>query len=873
MIGQVLGHYRVLEKLGEGGMGVVYKAQDLHLDRPVALKVLPPEKVADPDRKRRFVQEAKAASALNHSHIVHIYDIDQAEGTDFIAMEYVEGQTLDQRIGHRGMRLNDALKYAVQIADALAKAHTAGIVHRDLKPTNVMVSKDGVVKVLDFGLAKLTEPDLSDEAVTATVHAEAKPLTEAGAIVGTVAYMSPEQAEGAPVDARSDIFSLGSVLYEMVTGQKAFQGKSRISTLSAILHAEPKPTSGITPAIPIELERVITRCLRKDPAKRFQHMDDLKVALEELKEESDSGKLAGLQAAGRKRPGWWVWAVPSAAVLVLAVLLTWQWRGAPPPGDVAPVPLTSYPGIEQQPSFSPDGSEVAFTWNGEKGDNNDIYIKQIGSAGPPFALTTSPSQESGPAWSPDDRWIAFVRYQEGQPAAVMVVSPRGGLERRVTEALGVDGLSWTPDGKWLVAALQDSAGQPLSLWAVALDTGERRRLTSYASSARVESAVGDRRPAVSPDGRNVAFARTVRSYTYELHVLRLTRDLRPDGEPRLLVNQRYAQLPAIAWVPNGREILYAAGGVYIEYLWRVAVSGREAPKRVPYALPAVQSLAIARTTPRLAYGWRVFSQNIWRLDVRTGERKVHISSSYDSRIPAYSPDGRKIAFQSNQSGNVEVWTCDADGSNSNCAQLTHFNGPQCGSPRWSPDSKSLALDSRKEGQPEIYVMAADGGGQPLRITNNPANDVLPSWSADGDWIYFASDRSVQWQLWRVPKDGGKAVQMTSSGGYRSHASPDGRYIYYNKNGQPGLFRMPAEGGAETQVLTSPSYVALTARAIYFGEGARTINRLDLGTGKISRVAVLDKPGNALSVSPDEAFLVWGQTDRNTCDLMLVENFR
>src|SRR5512136_2182289 len=174
MVGATLGHYRILEKLGEGGMGVVYKAQDLHLDRAVALKVLPPEKVADPDRKRRFVQEAKAASALNHPHIVHIYDIDQSDGTDFIAMEYVEGQTLDQRIGHRGMRLNDALKYAVQITDALAKAHAAGIVHRDLKPTNVMVSKDGVVKVLDFGLAKLTEPDVSDEAATATVHAGAK---------------------------------------------------------------------------------------------------------------------------------------------------------------------------------------------------------------------------------------------------------------------------------------------------------------------------------------------------------------------------------------------------------------------------------------------------------------------------------------------------------------------------------------------------------------------------------------------------------------------------------------------------------------------------------------------------------------------------
>ena len=307
LTGQTLSHYRIEKKIGEGGMGVVYKARDTHLDRFVAIKVLPPERVADTERKRRFVQEAKAASALNHANIVHVYDIDQADGTDFIAMEYVAGKTLDQRIGHRGLRLNDALKYAVQIADALAKAHSAGIVHRDLKPTNIMVNEDGVVKVLDFGLAKLTEQVQADEsASTLTVDAEGRPITEEGVIVGTVAYMSPEQAEGKKIDARSDIFSLGSVLYEMVTGQKAFQGTSKMSTLSAILHQEPKPVSGITPTIPADLEKLINRCLRKDPAKRFQHMDDVKVALDELKEDSDSGRLQAAPAVARHASPLWL---------------------------------------------------------------------------------------------------------------------------------------------------------------------------------------------------------------------------------------------------------------------------------------------------------------------------------------------------------------------------------------------------------------------------------------------------------------------------------------------------------------------------------------------------------------------------------------
>ena len=248
------------------------------------------------------MQEAKAASALNHPNIVHIYDIAEADGIQFIAMEYVPGKTLDQLIGRKGLRLNEALKYAVQIADALAKAHSAGIVHRDLKPSNIMVTSDGLVKVLDFGLAKLTERTSGEFGETATMREDEKPDTEEGTIVGTVAYMSPEQAEGKPVDARSDLFSFGSLLYEMVTGQRAFHGDSKLSTLSAILKEDPKPISALVADAPHDLEKIITRCLRKDPARRFQHTADLQIALAELKEESDSGTVAGAETSA-ERPG------------------------------------------------------------------------------------------------------------------------------------------------------------------------------------------------------------------------------------------------------------------------------------------------------------------------------------------------------------------------------------------------------------------------------------------------------------------------------------------------------------------------------------------------------------------------------------------
>ncbi len=327
MLGKTISHYQILEKLGEGGMGVVYKARDTHLDRFVAIKVLPPEKVADPERKRRFVQEAKAASALNHPNIITVYDIDQQDGVDYIAMEHVQGKTLDELIGRKGLKLGEALKYGVQIADALSRAHAAGIIHRDLKPGNIMVDEHGLVKVLDFGLAKLTETaPLGEDEPTRTM----RPATEEGTIVGTVSYMSPEQAEGKPLDARSDIFSFGAVLYEMVTGQRAFKGDTKVSTLAAIIHKEPEPLAA---EIPQELSRVITRCLRKDPARRFQHMGDVKVELEDLKEESESGKLGGVPASGRKRSRRWWWAAATAAALLLAAMAVWRLREVPPPDE------------------------------------------------------------------------------------------------------------------------------------------------------------------------------------------------------------------------------------------------------------------------------------------------------------------------------------------------------------------------------------------------------------------------------------------------------------------------------------------------------------------------------------------------------------
>jgi len=482
MTGRTIAHYQILEKLGEGGMGVVYKARDTHLDRFVAIKVLPPEKVADPSRKARFVQEARAASALNHPNIVHIYDISSDGGRDFIVMEYVAGKTLDQLIPRKGMRLSETLKCAVEMADALAAAHAAGIVHRDVKPANVMVSEQGRVKVLDFGLAKLTEPVAGEEAPTQTTE---------GAIVGTVAYMSPEQAQGLPVDARSDIFSFGAVLYEMTTGRRAFQGDTKISTLAAIINQEPAPLGAETPH---DLEKLISRCLRKQPARRFQHMDDVKIALEELKEESDSGKLASstaLQPAAPKRRRWLVAAAVAAVLTVVA--LAWLYL-RPSPRRETPLkvtPLTSSAGLESEPYFSPDGNEVVFVWNGEKGENFDIY-RQLTGPGKPLRLTTDPAEDFSPAWSPDGRSLAFLRALGAGKAAVVLMPALGGPERVVGETQAARlawipqrWLDWSADGRWLVIC--DGA----SLALLSAETGEKRRLTAPPEGQQ------DRDPAIS----------------------------------------------------------------------------------------------------------------------------------------------------------------------------------------------------------------------------------------------------------------------------------------------------------------------------------------------------------------------------------------
>jgi serine/threonine protein kinase len=616
VIGQTLDHYRIESKLGEGGMGVVYKARDTHLGRVVAAKVLPADKVADSGRKERFAREARAASALNHPNIVTIYDIRSVNGVDFIVMEYVEGQTLEEAIPAKGMRVLPALKIAAQIADGLARAHEAGILHRDIKPSNVMVTGEGRAKILDFGLAKLSERvDSSPEDAT-----ERRGLTKEGAVVGTAAYMSPEQAEGRKLDSRSDIFSFGAVLYELVTGRKPFPGESALAILTRILNDDPVPPGQLNAAISPDLEKTILRCLRKDPARRYQSMADLKVALEDLEAESASAPRSDAAPIPvRSRPFHWMWGAVIVAVAIAGLFAVKSWRSqrhAQPPQAVA---LTTFAGFERYPSLSPDGSHVAFTWNGPKRDNSDIYVQLIGS-GSPLRLTTDPGSDVNPVWSPDGRWIAFLRGEPAGPGwqsthELRLIAPLGGPERKLSQirVRGVTDfypvyLTWCPDSSCLVVTDSSGEGKPDALFAVSLETGEKRQLTNPQ-----RPVLADVSPAISRDARSIVFHRIVSHGFGELHVLSLDKSLSAVGEPRRLTSRdMFAEYPT--WMPDSREILFSAKGS----LWRLVVSENTPPERIPFVGDDGLMPVVSRPQPdgsvRLVYARSFTDENIWRID-------------------------------------------------------------------------------------------------------------------------------------------------------------------------------------------------------------------------------------------------------------------
>jgi eukaryotic-like serine/threonine-protein kinase len=850
-----LGPYQIVGLLGAGGMGTVYQARDTRLNRIVAIKV------SDARFSNRFEREARAVAALNHPHICTLYDV----GPNYLVMEYVEGEPLEGP-----MPVTQALRLAIQMADALQVAHAKGIIHRDLKPGNVLVTRSGV-KILDFGLAKIEEPSPGDEESTRT-H---QPRTEQGTIVGTTAYMSPEQAQAKPVDARSDVFSFGAVLYEMLTGKRAFRGDTKLSILSAILKEEPEPVSSIRKGIPPELGRIIARCLRKDPERRFQHMDDVRVALEEVKEESDSGQLLGQPAAPGPRRRW-VWALGIAGVVLLGTGLWFMREPASPVPQQTLVHVTTYPGSEMYPSFSPDGKQVAFYWDGEKSANPGIYVKLLGEND---ALRLTTGRDAYPAWAPDGNRIAFVR---GEPnRGIYTVSALGGTERKLSSLAPTDQISWSPDGKWLALSLLNEKDRGILL--LPAEGGEPRRISNPKAPAF------DRAPAFSPDGERLGYAGCTHRFFCEVYVQALGSGYSLRGGPRP-VTRKPDVITGLTWSRDGGSLIYAGPHdtpSFFSYLWRVEADGRQAPQRLELAGPLAYSPSVSPTANRLVFFRLLYNNEIWRYRPGHGMEPL-IASSLGNYGPQFSPDGSRIAFESARSGEAsEIWVAQADGSKP--VQMTNLLGRYQSAPSWSPDGRWIAFHSQgQDGNWHIYAIEAAGGSS-RRITSGPSDDQMPSWSRDGRWIYFRSDRAGSNEIWRVPFAGGPPEQVTTRGGYIAYESADGKMLFYTKGSFVGttpvpsgpLFARRLSGGEEQEVLpyTYESSFLPVADGIYYigrrsDEGYYPLEFFQFSSTASRLVTKIEGSADeGLSVSPDRKTILFAKSVSAGANLMMIENFR
>ncbi len=895
--GSRLDAYELLQPIGAGGMGEVWLATELRLGRKLALKLLPSEFTRDPARVSRFEQEARAASALSHPNVCTILALGEtSDGQHYIAMEYVEGETLRKRIG--GAPADHSRGPRHRRPDHVGSRRRP--CRRDCPSRHQAGERDRAAGRLREGPG-LRPGEAGGQPRHAAVEATQTAFcTDAGTVVGTVAYMSPEQARGQQVDFRTDIWSAGVVLYEMVAGRSPFAGSSSSDALAAILDREPAPLARFEPDVPAELQRIVTKALRKDRSHRYQTSQDLLLDLQALRDEvqahprTDSppvmGKGVTEQGAVAARPP----AVRSgrtllAAALVVVLLMgaasgVWWWaRGMTselPALEV--VPLTSDVGNEESPSFSPDGSQVAYSWDGEHQDNRDIYVKLIG-APTPLRLTRDPAQDVNPVFSPDGRSIGFMRMSKER--WTYVITPAiGGGERTVatlsqgfvdpTTPYGSDWSSaWMPDGRYIVLS---------GLRRLSLDTGELRDLTTD-TGARVSGWY----PAVAPNGRTMAFARPSGLAAYGLYVLALSGDGTFPGAPRLL-SLVDGDLAGLAWTADSSDIVFASGRLtgtsgMAKTLWRIPATEGARPRPVPVGDDATAP-AMPSRGDRLAFVRNTLVVNLWLATLPEARARAEpptrfAPSTRSDWNPYYSPDGNRVAFESTRTGESAIWVSAADGSNP--MEVFSRPGRHSGTPRWAPDGQRIAFDSTAAGNFDVYAIQL-GTAQPLRLTTEAADDVMPSWSPDGRWIYFASNRTGRQEVWKVPAAGGPAAQITRKGGACAYPSADGTHIYYTKHdGDAALWSTPVAGGEEREVLPSVfnRSFAVLAEGIYFipgpgPDGRAGVHYLDFSTGAVQQVLpIAGRPNLGLTVSPDRRRILYAQTDQVGSDLMLVNGLR
>lgn len=834
--GQIVDSYKITSFIGGGGMGEVYLAHDQRLRRKVALKLLPSSFKRDESRLQRFEQEARAASALNHPNIIVIYEIFETDATLMMATEFVDGITLRQHLASGPLTLDEILSISIQIADALTAAHKAGIVHRDIKPENVMIRPDGYLKVLDFGLAKLSEresEDLFAELSTRGIK------TGSGVVIGTVGYMSPEQARGQIVDARSDIFNLGTVIYEMAAGQKPFTGETPSDTFAAILKTEPPPLSSIAPQLPAELVRIVTKALRKDREERYQVVKDLLLDLKNLREElafqakldrseTDEIKVAtATHSANDELKGPKVRTVLSLLALAFLIVLgglalynilsTRGSQTADVPQVLKRTQVTFSTGLDGFPALSPDGRSVAYSSN--QNGSFEIYIKQLAPGGGELQLTNDGQHNLHPSWSPDGQRIAYHSKTRG---GIWVISALGGSAKQITDS-GASPV-WSPDGSLIAFQSGISAEiftsrtiAPSTIWTVPAQGGPIKQVTRPDYPAG-----GHASPSWSPDGKRIAFE--VGDFIF-IHVWSIAAD---GSDPKLIT--------------RGGDPLYSPDG----YVYFTSVHGgsghlsriRVTPAGDPVGEPAVvlepgpgtstMTPAVSSDGKTIIYSVQRIESSLWNVSLAANGAAASPPAAFVSdtsqrnNLPRFSPDGTKIALSRWRPGNSsDIWVADANGKN--LKQVTHNQGTDSQA-SWfpegdklaflsdhnskyltiktislttgkeelladlgadvqfatlSPDGKSVAYNFLQNGVINVWV-ATFATGERRQLTFDNETAAFPTWSPDGKWIAYEMKRGHDDYLMLIPSGGGQPIQVTSEKGksWPHSFSPDGDKIVF-----------------------------------------------------------------------------------------------
>jgi eukaryotic-like serine/threonine-protein kinase len=757
--GTHLGHYEILSPLGVGGMGEVYRARDTKLSRDVALKVLPPEFAADADRVARFEREARLLASLNHSHIASIYGLEYVGKVPALVLELVEGDTLDDRVRRGSLPLSEALAVAQQVADALDSAHASGIIHRDLKPANIKVTRDGTVKVLDFGLAKVFAGEGSglDLSKSPTMTAGG---TTPGAILGTPAYMSPEQARGQPVDKRTDIWAFGCVLFEMLTGSSAFRRGTVTDTIAAVVGAEPEWTS-LPADTPGGIRRLLTRCLQKDTNRRLHDIADARIELEDAMAAPAAPAPSAAPLPAPRR--WRSTAVLALALGIVTVLvLLWAARdrfdGAaepPPPPDVSVTRLTDLPGLEESPAISPDGRSVAFTAG--VGGKRQLFV-QLVAGGAPLQITRDPADHEYPRWSPDSSSIFYFSAAASgeRQGSIWEIPALGGVPRRVVDSVG--GADVSPVGGRL--ALFRLAEEGIQLVSAPTDG------SSFDVVAEFPPATFYLYPRWSPDGRWIAFQRgdTIR---FDVFVAPAA-----GGEPRQLTHDNN-MMSGFAWLPDSTGIVYSSSrGSTMPYLpvlglWLVTLRDgsvrRLTSGETSYVSPDISGNGTVSVS-RMKLQTDIWKFPVDGLPAENVSRGVRLTRQTGQVLtPTASPGEKEVAFLSDSGGHANLWVVNTESGE--LRQITHERDPNVavGVPVWSPDGRAIAFVSSRGNQGWTFgVWLVDPDGSNLRNVANPG--LGPAWSPDGRWVYYSTRgdaAATDVVAKKVPVDGGPAVTVTT----------------------------------------------------------------------------------------------------------------